>query len=287
LVINVNFDEEFITEEFKRQEENEEKEEEEVENILKPERATHNQVQAIFQERCPSAVVNIDYSSMNVSEDNPDLAIKDMCALALAKMMPKAHVLVIPNGEIDFGGLVTKSICTSATKQKFTVIDTLDIFERGGHSPEIEAQLHKASFTAEAPDCVPAKLWVDLFQEAFAASANPTGPFLITNFPTPSSVTGMGPTVRDQFCMLEGIVVLEGILQVRLSEEAFALCCPDRSLSFEMQQDFDNKVNSQILTQYDKNRICEAAVESIPDGREVEAAEKVCGDFLSFLETQQ
>merc|ERR1712217_582754 len=201
-------------------------------------------------------------------------------------MLPKAYVLVVPSGEIGFDSLVTSGICTAGTKDKFTVIDTMETFRRGGHSAELEEKLHKASFTASGSDCLPAQLWVDLFQEAFAASANPSGPFLITNFPTPSSVTNMGPTVRDQFCMLEGIAVLQGILHVRLMEGAFATCTPEGSLDFGAQQVFDDKVNSQILTQYDKDRICEVTIDNIPDGGENAAAQIVCDSFLGFLQKQ-
>merc|ERR1711920_349351 len=101
----------------------------------------------------------------------------------------------------------------------FTVVDANAIFKPGKHSTAIEDALHRASFTAEAPDCLPAKLWVDLFTEAFSSSSNPMGPFVITNFPTACAVTGRGPTVRDQFCMLESIASLGGIFHCHLTDE--------------------------------------------------------------------
>jgi len=258
------------------------KEPEELDKIIGDDRASYTQVMQVLTDRCASAIFDVDY--MAPPDDDPDKVARDICATVRAKMMPKAYVVLTPECEIDFSGMVTNCIVTASQAHKFTVIDTLQVFERGGHRPELEEQLYKASFTAEAPDCLPPKLWVDLFLEAFSKSANPAGPFLITSFPTPSSINGVGPTIRDQFCMLEDIVILKDILHVWLSEDAFKACCPDDSLTFERQEAFDDRVNKHILTQYHKEQICDSRVENIPDGGEARAAQKVCGDFLRHLE---
>merc|ERR1711920_102212 len=167
----------------------------------------------------------------------------------------------------------------------FTVVDANAIFKPGKHSTAIEDALHRASFTAEAPDCLPAKLWVDLFSEAFATSANPMGPFLITNFPTMSAVTsGLGPTVRDQFCMLQGIATLGGILHVHLSDDSYTSCCSNSPEDLQMYKQYDAEVSDQIMKQFEKERICECNVDSVGDTAISKAAQQACTDFLSFLE---
>lgn len=260
--------------------------------MIATEKEKQDAVLKALMEGCPSAIINFDDKAMlQAAPEEPAKVAQEVCEKVKEMMLPKAYVLVMPAGEIGFGDLVTTCICTTtkggkegARPQKFTVIDTTEIFEPGRHSPEIEDRLHKALFTAEAPDCLPAKLWVDLFQEAFSTSATPMGPFLITNFPTASALTGNGPAIRDQFCMLDSIVVLGGILHVTLREDAFNACCPDRTLDFDDQQQFDFKVKDQILKQYNEKRLCEALIETIPNGAE-KAAEKVCAQFLTFLDT--
>jgi len=284
LVVNVEIDDEPLLEEVKNEFPDAEEEEQETK---KNERSTYLESSEVFKESmAQSSILNIRLSSLQPSEDDPDKINRDMCEMVRARMLPKAYVLVMPHSE--FGSLATSSICTNVRSHKFTVIDTAEIFQRGRHSPEIEEQLHKAAFTAEAPDCLPAKLWVDLFQEAFTASANPTGPFLITNFPTASAIAGVGPTFRDQFCMLDGIVVIEGMLHLQMAEEAFTACCPDRD--FAAQQEFDDVLNAYIRMHFnDKaspNRICEAKVDAIPAHGEAEAAEKVAEVFVKFLKKE-
>merc|ERR1712151_1368150 len=128
----------------------------------------------------------------------------------------------------------------------FIVLDCAKLLSRGDHTPELEAQLTKSLKTAELPDALPAQLWKALFQEAFAKSANPMGTFIITNFPTPCSMRS-SPTIRDQFCMLESISVLRGILQVTLSEAAFSQCCSESHDALAEYLAFEQCVKDQTV----------------------------------------
>jgi len=291
LVINVEASDEFIEQEFTKVHEADEPaiEDEDKTKLLTANREAYTKVMKMFSDRCASAVLDVPLRGTWEALEEPaaqDKEAEDLFTRQVeARLLPQAYVLVVPDGDIGFGGMVADCICTAGSgdrPQKYTIIDTLQIFKPGGHSQDLEESLHKALFTAEAPDCLPPQLWMALFQEAFAKSATPTGPFLITNFPTASSVTGVGPTITDQFCMLESIVVLKGILQAKLSEGAFNACCPDRSSSeaYKQQAAFDENVKDQIQLQYGKVYPHEVIVSSMKQGTQ-EEARRVCSEFLA------
>jgi hypothetical protein len=256
---------------------------------IQNERAAYEAVVKVFEEKCPSALLTLERTSIKAPPEEPLKVAEEMMEAVRAKLVPKAYVVVAPAGEIDIGASLTDLVCTSGKRNdrpaKFTVVDALAIMQPGKHSTAIEDALHKASFTADAKDCLPAKLWVDLFSEAFAASANPMGPFLITNFPTIAAVTsGCGPTVRDQFCMLEGVASLGGILHAHLTDESYTSCCSANPDDLQQYKQFDAEVQDQIMKQFDRERICECSIDGIGESAMSKAVQKACMDFLSFLD---
>lgn len=282
LVVNVSCEAEFIEEEFKAA--HEDMEEEQAAAQMQSDRTAYEVVLKVFEEQCPSTLLTLERTSMKAEQ--PLKAAEEMVELVREKLVPKAYVVIAPSGESDIGALITDLVCTSVKSNdrpvKFTVIDAMAIFQPGKHSTAIEDDLHKASFTAGAVDCLPAKLWTDLFNEAFSTSASPMGPFLITNFPTMSSMAG-GPTVRDQFCMLESIARLGGILHVHLADESYTSCCSSSPEDLQKYKHFDAEVQDQITKQYDRERICDCSIDSIGESATAKATQKVCADFVSFL----
>lgn len=169
---------------------------------------------------------------------------------------------------------------------KFTIIDSDSLFKSGGHSSAIEDKLSKAAFTAAAPDAVPAPLWKELFTEALQASANPMGSFIVTNFPTPCSVTS-SPTIRDQFSMLESICTFMGIIHVKVAENAYHRCVGSRgeASEYEAYDSFETQVKNATLVQFGADKIKECIVDQV--GSAEEAAKTVAADFLAFQEKSE
>jgi len=207
---------------------------------------------------------------------------EDMTGLVKKRLRPKVYIVVGPSGNADFSGIVAGAIANSkGSKTKFGVIDSSSLFRKGNRSAALEDRLAKASFAADSPDCVPASLWLELFTDAFAKSANPMGTFLITNFPTVGCL-GSGITVRDQFGMLESISTLVGVLHMKLSTSAFSECCSSRPEDLEGYLSFDEKVYQQLLVQYGNSMMCDCMVDSASDPEG--AAAKVAASFHSFRE---
>jgi adenylate kinase family enzyme len=134
------------------------------------------------------------------------------------KLMPKTFVVVAP-GARQFGRALGAGLTTGAPRgQTFTLINAESLPRRGNHSAEIEEELARYALVpgevpgqAQAP--LPTQMWVKLFAEAFANSADPLGSFVVVNFPTLTSVAGF-PTPRDQLDALEQISSLEGLVSI-------------------------------------------------------------------------
>jgi len=275
VVVDLTVDDEKLQEEFEQAHENDDPpvDPDTIPDILAAQRTAQEEMLKVFAEKCPAGLISVD-SKM------PSQEITEMIQ---AKLLPRVYVLVAPYGSSAFSGLLANGICTcrseGAKRRKFTAIDSTRLFERDGHSAAIEDKLVKASFTAAAPDCLSAKLWVELYKEAFANSANPMGTFLVTNFPTPCALNG-SPTIRDQFCMLESISAFMGVLHVALSDAAYTELCSESPEDLATYQTFLEAVRSQTAQQFNSHQICEAVVE---DGRHVEeAVNRVASTFLSF-----
>jgi len=286
LVVDLACDAEFVTEEF--QGSHEDLDEEAATAQMESERATYEAMVKAFEETCP--VLKLDkpaYATVAEKETTYAKAADELLVQVKGKMMPTVHVVVAPVGEADFAGAVADGICASgagagARQAKMTVLNTKTLFKPGKHSPAIEESLQRALFTAPAPDCLPSKLWVDIFSEAFATSANPMGPFIVTNFPTASAASG-GPTIRDQFCLLAGIASFGGILHVRLTDKAFGGIVSATPADFDAYSALDAQVQDQMQKQFDKERVCEV---SITEGDRAKAAQKASSEFLAYLQSQ-
>jgi len=275
VVVNVSIDEEKMQEEFDEAhaEDDPPVDPDTVPDLLAAQRTAHDDMVKVFEEKSPSSLMVVDGKL-------PAPEITDMIK---ARLLPRAYVIVAPSGAGNFSGLLADGICTSrreGTKRRtFTAIDSNGLFERGCHSAAIEDKLLKASFMAEAPDALPAKLWTELYQEAFANSANPMGTFLITNFPTPCALSS-SPTVRDQFHMLESISAFMGILHVACSEATFCDLCSDSAEDYQAYADFAEAVRAQTSQQFGSHQLCEVQLEDVKSAEE--AVSKVTSAFLTF-----
>merc|ERR1711972_1235007 len=162
---NILCDEEFIDAEYQEahaDEEGGDGGEEDLAEKLKGERAVCEEMLKALEEACPgNAPLVIDRTVVKTTED--------MTALIKKGLRPKVYVVVAPSGLADFSGLAAGAMCNSkGSKSKFSVIDSSALFRKGDRSPALET-----------PDCVPASLWLELFSDAFAKSANPMGNFLV------------------------------------------------------------------------------------------------------------
>jgi len=274
-----NVDEEAHMEGFKEENPEDETDAEELASRLEAERKANEKTMEEFKAKCPSSVFSVQMADVAASNTTPE-------ALSLqirSRLLPKVYVLVAPNGKTDFSGLIANTICTSRREGKrpvkFTIIDCEALFKPGGHTPAIEDKLSKAAFAAEASDTVAAPLWRDLFTEALQASANPMGTFIVTNFPTPCSVTST-PTIRDQFSMLESISSFMGIVHVKVTENSFAQCVA--SGDYSAYDNFESQVKNATLVQFGADRIKECVIDGVTSTQE--AAQLVAADFMAFQE---
>jgi len=265
LVVEIACETEFLVEEFQEANEDAEVDPEELQAKFDEDKQVTATMLASMEEACPGCVLSLSQATVKPEE---------MEELVKKRLLPQVCVLVCPT---PFAGAVADAMCT---KGKFTLLDCAKLLSSGGHTPQLEAQLSRALKSAELTDALPAQLWKALFQEAFATSANPMGKFIITNFPTPCS-TRSSPTIRDQFCMLESIAVLRGILQVTLTKEAFAQCCRDGHDALAEYLGFDESVRQQTAVQFADSQICEARVEDATNSKR--AAEAVAAKLLDYL----
>mmetsp|Transcript_66682 Transcript_66682/g.171704 ORF Transcript_66682/g.171704 Transcript_66682/m.171704 type:complete len:1489 (-) Transcript_66682:73-4539(-) len=287
VIVNVTSEDEAIEEEYRAA--NEEMDDDTVAANLTAMRESYAATIKAFEEACPSALMTLARADFKAEEVS--VVVTEMCELVRKKLLPRVYVVVAPQGTGNFSGAIADSICTSLTlggrQQKCTLIDCSQLFQPGGHSAALEDALYKASFTAEAPDCLPTKLYVELLQEAFTTSANPMGTFLVTNFPTPSAMVATPPTVRDQFCILESLASVEGMLHVALTESAFQLLCSASPEETAAYFTCENLVHEQMLVQLDGAKVCECAVDGdrgVAEQESKKAAAKVCSEFQAFLE---
>jgi len=275
VAVNLQVDEEFQTDEWKAANEEADIEEEEILKMLQGERSADEATFKVFEEKCPTSCLKVDYASVKSSEE--------LAKVVRKRLFPRVYVITAPSGRADFSGLVASAVCTARREgkrpMKFTVINSEDLFKSGGHGSAIEDKLSKAAFTASTPDELPAPLWVELFGEALAQSANPMGTFLVTNFPTPCSARS-SPTIRDQFDMLESITTLVGILHVKLTEAAFARYCSDSPAEWTAYEDFDAMVYDTNLKQFSSSLICDCVIDDM--GKPEEAAKKAAAQLLDF-----
>jgi hypothetical protein len=247
---------------------------------LEAERKQHDKNLEEFKAKCASSVLSVSMKEVLASTTTAiHLQIRD-------RLRPKVYVLVAPAGKADFSGLVANTICTSRREgkrpTKFTIIDSNSLFMAGGHSKAIEDKLSKASFTAGAPDTVPAPLWKELFEEALQASANPMGSFLVTNFPTPCCLTST-PTIRDQFSMLESVSTFMGIVHVTLSEGSYSRCVSKgEAVDYAAYSEFESQVKNATLVQFGADKIQDCFVDQAKSAED--AARTVAADFMAFQE---
>jgi len=255
--------------------EGEAEDEDEALQKLADARTGHEAVLKLFEEKCPSTVVKADWAQIRTPQELHESVCRHL--------FPRVYVIVAPTGTVPFSSIIADAVCASKREgkrpTKFTVIDCNALCQRGGHNVDIEEELWKASFRVQPCGCLPLTLWERLFKEAFSKAANPTGTFLVINFPQPSSFKS-SPTVRDQFHLLESISVFMGILHVTLSEDAYEKFCSDNMEDADAYAEFDEHVHDTALVQFDANQICHSRIESA--GSAEEAAKKAATEFVAF-----
>jgi adenylate kinase family enzyme/nucleoside diphosphate kinase len=265
LVVEIACETEYLVEEFQEANEDAEVDPEELQAKFEEDKQVRATMLKGIEEACPGCVMSLSQATVKPEE---------MAEQIRKRLLPQVYVLASAGSFTEF---VADSICT---KGKYTILDSTKLLSSGEHTPELEAQLTKALKTAVLPDALPAQLWKALFEEAFAKSANPMGTFIVTNFPTPCSV-GSSPTIRDQFCMLESISVLRGIMQVTLSQAAFSQCCSESQDALAAYLVYDQSVKEQTVVQFSDSQICEARVEDATDAKA--AAGAVAVKLLQYL----
>ncbi|CAE7312691.1 AK1 [Symbiodinium sp. CCMP2592] len=276
-VIYLECDDEFLDEEYRGLHEDEEIDGEQLAEKMAQQRATMEGTMKVFKELCPGSYLEIDKKM----RESPT----DVAAVIQQKLMPTVYVILSPGTESDFGNLVAETICTMSTAggledalpSKYTILDAMAICKSSGHSPAVEDAIAKASFTAETPDSLPVKVWAEIWREAFLKSADPMGTFLLTNFPTTSSVKSN--SVRDQLSVVESVSSLAGILHVKLGAAAFASFCSTDDEKLEAYSAFDAQVHDQTLAQFGPGRIMECLLNEATDS--TTAAQKVAAQFFS------
>jgi len=289
-MVGIDFDEEQHKEDFTAANPDDETESDELDNKLLEMRKQHEKVTQEFKNKCAPCVMSVNWAERCPSGSEPAQieAVNAQLGVEIRKkMLPKVYVLSAPSGKFDFSSLVANAICTERKEggrpAKFTIIDSDALFKPGGHSNSIEDKLSKAAFTAETPDSVPASLWKELFTEALQQSANPMGPFIVTNFPTPCSFTS-SPTIRDQFSMLETISTFMGIVHVQVSESSYSRCVGFKSSADEYvpYSELSGQVKKKIIQQFGTESIKECIIDqaNVPE----EAAKIAAADFLGFQE---
>lgn len=276
-VIYLECDDEFLDEEYRGLHEDEEIDGEQLAEKMAQQRATMEGTMKVFKELCPGSYLEIDKKM----RESPT----DVAAMIQQKLMPTVYVILSPGTESDFGNLVAETICTMSTAggledalpSKYTILDAMAICKSSGHSPAVEDAIAKASFTAETPDSLSVKVWAEIWKEAFLKSADPMGTFLLTNFPTTSSVKSN--SVRDQLSVVESVSSLAGILHVKLGAAAFASFCSTDDEKLEAYSSFDAQVHDQTLAQFGPGRIMECLLNEATDS--TTAAQKVAAQFFS------
>eukprot|EP00931_Biecheleriopsis_adriatica_P003691 TRINITY_DN105467_c0_g1_i1.p1 TRINITY_DN105467_c0_g1~~TRINITY_DN105467_c0_g1_i1.p1 ORF type:complete len:1485 (-),score=426.76 TRINITY_DN105467_c0_g1_i1:23-4477(-) len=277
VVLSVQCEDEFLDEEYKGLHPDEDVDPEQFTAKLAENRAALDGMVKVFRESSAGSCIEVSRTAMGTPEG--------LSEMVRQKLRPSVFLVQSPSG---LASRIGDKICTSSSTRgeqdslpaKYTVLDAKELCKPGKHSLKVEDALAKASILAEAEDCLPVNVWLDLLAEAFAKSANPMGVFLLTNFPTRSSVE-CGEAIRDQLSMIESIAHLAGFIHVELSDTSLEQLCPGDD--WASYKNFDAKVYNQLLKQYEKSQILDSLVE---DGKSPdEVAAKVAADFYSFQAT--
>mmetsp|Transcript_97952 Transcript_97952/g.153175 ORF Transcript_97952/g.153175 Transcript_97952/m.153175 type:complete len:1502 (-) Transcript_97952:162-4667(-) len=287
VMVSIDLDEEAHKEEYIAEHENDDTDPEELDKKLEDMRKQHNKVTEEFKNKCAPSVMSVNWTEKLAAlgpEPSPEVLNLQLNEEIRSRLLPKVYVLVAPSGKLDFSSLVANAVCTErkdgGRPPKFSIVDADAIFRPGGHSAAIEEKLVKAAFTSEAPDTVSASLWKELFIEALKKSSSPMGPFIVTNFPTPCSLTS-SPTVRDQFSMLESVSTFMGIFHVKVGEAAYQ-CCVDQATNYAAYADSQGEVQKKTIEQFGAERMKECIIDQCSSA--YEAAKIAAADFLAFYE---
>jgi len=260
-------------------------EEDAAQEACKKAREQIDETVGVFQEKCP---LNCMKLPPFVKENDDDLP-PDMTETIRKRLLPRVFVIVAPSGQMDFSGVVANAISTARRAgvgpSKYAVINSDALFKIGSHSKSLDDQLCKAAFTSETPDALSPRLWMDLYKEAFATSANPMGSFLVTNFPTPCSLDS-SPTIRDQFFLLQSICTFMGILHVRLGQESYQQWCSGNLQEWKDYDYFATDVSDLTTVQFNKDsQIGECSID--PSDSIEEAATKAAASFFALQKTAE
>eukprot|EP00439_Symbiodinium_sp_Y106_P054523 s3681_g7.t1 len=289
-VIYLECDDEFLDEEYRGLHEDEEIDGEQLAEKMAQQRATMEGTMKVFKELTVYVIL-----SPGTESDFGNLVAETICTMSTAGGLEDA----LPS---KYTILDAMAICKRAWAGD---LDFCALQGRSGHSPAVEDAIAKArrhsqqklprlgctfhSLSQSTPTSMPelsatvhkdslsVKVWAEIWKEAFLKSADPMGTFLLTNFPTTSSVKSN--SVRDQLSVVESVSSLAGILHVKLGAAAFASFCSTDDEKLEAYSSFDAQVHDQTLAQFGPGRIMECLLNEATDS--TTAAQKVAAQFFS------
>eukprot|EP00927_Polykrikos_kofoidii_P047641 TRINITY_DN41900_c0_g1_i1.p1 TRINITY_DN41900_c0_g1~~TRINITY_DN41900_c0_g1_i1.p1 ORF type:complete len:1512 (+),score=345.39 TRINITY_DN41900_c0_g1_i1:119-4654(+) len=259
VVVNIDVDDEALTEEFNASQTEEENPlgEEEVAELLKNKRSALDSVVSTFSEKCPNAILKVPWA--------PESSHEELLLSVRRRLRPRSFAIVsAPGGPPpNLGCRVADAICamvatrTRSGAQKYTVLDSNELVKAGRHKSSVEDHLAKATVSAAAPESLSARIWSTVFQEAFENSTKPMGRFLVTNFPTPGSSTA----VRDQFHLLAEVSCLLGVLHVKLGDDAFTELCSQDPHDLVAYRAYQDEISWHCTAQFHEHEVLEYTIE--------------------------
>jgi len=260
------------------------------ESVIAQERAAAKSVYDEFAAKCPAAAALVEWAGEKASEPEWATAHDKIASRINARLRPRVYVIVAPPILSGHVGDMVRASTRHKMARRFATIDGAGLAEPGQRDAALEDRLARASVRSGAPDCLPGGLWADLFRDAFAQSASPTGTFMVTNFPLPpSSPTADCLPIRDQFHALEQAAVVMGILFVKVPAKTYRALHPEGDEGLDAHEDFEEEmselVNKEGSGQFDAHKVCECILSGEPDV--AAAAAKASEDFLSFLDVSR
>lgn len=276
LMVNITCDDEYLEGEFKDSLGDEEFNAEEFANSVALQRTALDS-HVLLAQAGGGAVLTIDRKSAKTPEELHQLIRK--------ALLPKVYLIVAPTGKVDLGAMMAELICTSPpvdvnVPRRCSVIDASQLCTRGGHSPAVEDVLRKAAARGEPAGCLPPDVWAALFAEAFAKSPDPTGVFLVINYPVMTSRPGY--TVQDQLALLHSVSQLKSIACLAASQAAYSDYCSTQPEDYEAYQTFISKVSDQVITQFGEELLQSSTI-SGPSGYEVQAQVLEAASSFDYL----
>jgi len=244
LGVDILCDDEFLEEEYKALHEDEDFNAEEFAARKAQESESVDGARRTLLRMDGGNVLQIDRKDFKTPEEMHQMIKKSL--------LPKVYLVVAPSGKVDMGAMMAEMLSTLSS-QKIPVIDASQLCTRGGHSPAIEDALRKAAARGEPTGCLPPDVWAALFTEAFAKSADPTGNFVVINYPV--MTTRPGYTVQDQLALLPTISSLKAVSVLQVRNEVLYEFYSPRLEDVDSYNSSVSKVVDQVMLQFGEDTL--------------------------------